>query len=77
MGVTDVKVPVPGFDARVYDLRNEKVRYFLTGGLPKPSIKRDGAILCPYCATNVPAVAVDTHVKGAWPVRSATKHRCR
>lgn len=75
MGVT--VIPWPEFDQRVYDPRKDKVRYFLTGGLPKPDIKRDGAMFCPYCGTNVPAVAIDTHVKGAWPVRATERHRCR
>jgi len=68
-------VPLPNY-SRTFDLRRDDHRAWLTGGLPAPTPTPDGAIWCPYCGTNVPALLVDTHVKGSWPARIQNRHRC-
>lgn len=69
-------VPLPNLNRR-FDLRRDDHRRYLTGGLDTPTVEVDGAIWCPYCSTNVPALLVDTHVQGAWPARIANRHACR
>lgn len=73
-----MKVPLPPFDARyVYNPNSEDARYFLTGGLPKPSYRYDGHDVCAYCAGKVRTKVVTTHVKGSTPVRMLEDHLCR
>lgn len=77
-----MKVPIPAFKdkagrVRVFDLSDDKHRAFLTGGLPAPEFTPDGRAGCAYCAQRVDVVHIDTHVRGAQPVRALAPHPCR
>lgn len=73
------QVPLPTFEVngirRVFNLANEKHRYFLTG-LPAPRFTNDGHGVCVYCDARVPVVSIATHVEGASPVRAHAPHPC-
>lgn len=75
------EAPLPTWEVngqpRVFDLRNENHRSFLSGGLPPPQLARDGMDVCVYCDQRVPVVMIATHVDGATPVRVPAAHPCK